>query len=130
VKDQLVGTKNDCQFDFKIRIMYTGLSVGCDIDDKWEPVYGTCIKLFQLDRNWKDSRYYSIKKKLNQYKIFFTISSDECLNQGGDLVVVKNSQTQDYLRDLLKIYKKPVWIGLSDLVRYSSNIQNKYFIHD
>ncbi len=130
MKDQLVGTKNDCQFDFKIRIMYTGLSVGCDIDDKWEPVYGTCIKLFQLDRNWKDSRYYSIKKKLNQYKIFFTISSDECLNQGGDLVVVKNSQTQDYLRDLLKIYKKPVWIGLSDLVRYSSNIQNKYFIHD
>ena len=46
---------------------------------------------------------------------------ETCLNEGGDLIVVTDIQTQDYLRDWLKVYKKSFWIGLSDIVREIRN---------
>ncbi len=41
---------------------------------------------------------------------------DICQKAGGDLAVVSDQSIQFYLRDWHKLYKKPFWIGLSDLV--------------
>ena len=33
-----------------------GLATNCDIDDNWEPLNGTCIKIFQTALDFKSSR--------------------------------------------------------------------------
>ncbi|RNA20258.1 macrophage mannose receptor 1-like, partial [Brachionus plicatilis] len=72
-----------------------GISTSCNVDDFWEPVNGTCIKVFEAKFSYDDSR-------------------SQCQNRGGDLVVVKNEQIQIFLSDWYKIHKTALWIGLSD----------------
>lgn len=80
-----------------LKYLILGISTSCNVDDFWEPVNGTCIKIFKTKLNYGNSRSH-------------------CQSEGGDLVVVKNEQIQIFISDWYKIYKTALWIGLSDKV--------------
>ncbi|RUS72270.1 hypothetical protein EGW08_019971, partial [Elysia chlorotica] len=86
-----------CQRDFNAVVATTKRPPRVNCPRGWTANQGlkTCVRLYSQPKTWSDSR-------------------TACQSQGGDLVVIKNGQTNSWVNGLVSNQKGIYWIGLHD----------------